>query len=75
LGKEVDTPLLGKTTGVQPGEYIFVVVGVGFAQIWRGIKWKSFSMIGLNMNGLESPSLEQFIYRAISTGAPVSQTL
>lgn len=25
------------------------------------------------MNGLESPSLKQFIYRAISTDAPVSQ--
>lgn len=32
-------------------------------------------MIGLDVNSLESPSLEQFIYRTISTSAPVSQDL
>jgi hypothetical protein len=54
-------PLLGKTTGVQPGEYFFVVVGVGFAQIWRGIRWKSSSMIGLVGRASDHPSEEQFI--------------
>ena len=54
-----DVPLLGKTIGVHPGSYDFVVVGIGFAQIWRGVTRGASSMIELfGLSSLQTPTAD-----------------
>lgn len=54
-GRVKRIPSLGKTNGVHPGEYVLVVVVVGFAQIWRGVTRGASSMVRHNRR-LQSPA-------------------